>query len=165
MTNNMFSNNFESVHVHSFYWSLDVYIRIIRYLQNTPRQVYHMKIKKIPNYKIPSKRSKTSLPYEDKKNTQLFGYYDVDWAASPMERHYTSGYYVFIGGHVITWKRKKQNEVESEYSFLFSQLLKFKAMASSTCELEWVKEFPQELNYEIQQMKMIIKQLFTLLLI
>jgi len=57
------------------------------------------------------------LLYEDKESTQVFGYYDADWASSP-----------------ISWKNKKQNVVawsttEAEY----------RAMTSLTCELIWVK--------------------------
>ena len=104
-------------------------IRILRYLKKAPGQ---------------------GLLYEDKGNVQISGYCDADWAGSPIDRRSTTGYCVLLGGNVISWKSKKQNVVarstaEAEY----------RAMASLTCELIWVKQFLRELNFcEIQTMKM-----------
>jgi len=104
-------------------------IRILRYLKKAPEQ---------------------GLLYEDKGNFQIFGYYDADWAGSPIDRRSTTGYCVFLGGNVIYWKSKKQNVVAQS-----TTEAEYRAMASLMCELIWVKQFLQELNLcEIQTMKM-----------
>ena len=104
-------------------------MRILRYLKKAPGQ---------------------GLLYEDKGNTRVFGYCDANWAGSPMDRRSTMGYCVFLGGNIVSWKSKKQNIVARS-----SAEAEYRAMASLTCELIWVKQFLQEIGFcNIQPMKM-----------
>ena len=82
------------------------------------------------------------LLYEDKGNTQIFGYCDVDWAGSPMDKCSTTRYCVFFGGNIISWKSKEQNVVAQS-----STEVECRAMTSFTCELTWEKQFLQELDF------------------
>ena len=63
-------------------------------------------------------------------HTQIIGYYDLDWAGSPVDRHFISGCCVFIGGNLISWKSKKQDVVAK-----YSVEAEHRGMTLATCEL------------------------------
>ncbi|RVW68854.1 Retrovirus-related Pol polyprotein from transposon TNT 1-94 [Vitis vinifera] len=108
----------------------DVVIRILRYIKSTPGQ---------------------GVLYENRGHTQVVGYTDADWAGSPTDRRSTSGYCVFIGGNLISWKSKKQDVVARS-----SAEAEYRAMALATCELIWLRHLLQELRFgKDEQMKLI----------
>ena len=58
--------------------------------------------------------------YENRCHTQIVGYCNANWAGSPVDRHSTSRYCVFIGGNLVSLKSKKsdvvaRSSVEAEY--------------------------------------------------
>ncbi|RDX72513.1 Copia protein, partial [Mucuna pruriens] len=58
----------------------------------------------------------------------------IEVAYSKQDRRSTSGYYMFLGGNLVTWKSKKQNVVARS-----SAKTKFRAMTHSICEGLWMK--------------------------
>ena len=105
-------------------------VRILRYIKSAPGK---------------------GLLFEDQGHEHIIGYTDADWAGSPSDRRSTSGYCVLVGGNLVSWKSKKQNVVvrssaESEY----------RAMATATCELVWIKQLLGELKFgKIDQMELV----------
>ncbi|RVW51698.1 Retrovirus-related Pol polyprotein from transposon RE1 [Vitis vinifera] len=47
------------------------------------------------------------ISFPNRGHIQVVGYTDADWAGSPTDRCSTSGYCVFIGGNLISWKSKE----------------------------------------------------------
>ena len=92
----------------------DVVIRILRYIKGTPDQ---------------------RVLYENIDHTQIVGYCDADWVDLPADRRSTSGYCVFIGSDLITWKSKKYDVVVRS-----SAKVEYRVMTLATCELIWLKQ-------------------------
>nr|CAN80924.1 hypothetical protein VITISV_003442 [Vitis vinifera] len=109
---------------------VNVVIRILRYIKSTPGQ---------------------GVLYENRGHIQVVGYTDADWAGSPTDRRSTSGYCVFIGGNLISWKSKKQDVVARS-----SAEAEYRVMTLATCELIWLRHLLRELRFgKDEQMKLI----------
>ncbi|KAJ9539533.1 hypothetical protein OSB04_032266 [Centaurea solstitialis] len=73
------------------------------------------------------------IKYQNHCHHNIEGFTDADYDGDPTSRRSTTGYCVFVGGNLVSWRSKKQNLVsrssaESEY----------RAMAQTTCELIWL---------------------------
>ena len=65
-------------------------IRIVRYLKAYPSR---------------------GLLYKANGHLRVEAYTDANWAGSPSNRKSTTGYCIFLGGNLITWRSKKQTVV------------------------------------------------------
>jgi len=79
--------------------------------------------------------------YRNHGHSDIECFSDADWAGSKEDRRSTSGYCVFMGGNLVSWKSKKQNVVsrssaESEY----------RAMSQGTCEIVWLVQLLNEVG-------------------
>nr|KYP73015.1 Copia protein [Cajanus cajan] len=76
-------------------------------------------------------------------NIQAFS--DSDWATCQISRKSITGYCVFFGKSLISWKSKKQSTVSRS-----STEAEYRALASLACELQWIKYLCDDLCLNIQ---------------
>jgi hypothetical protein len=69
---------------------MEAVIRILRYLKSSPGK---------------------GLMFSKNDHLRVEGYTDADWAGNISDRKSTSGYFMFVGGNLVTWRSKKQNVV------------------------------------------------------
>jgi len=125
-----------------------VAVSVVSQFLNSPCEDHWNAVIRILKYikKSPGK----GLLYGSNNHTRVVCYSDADWAGSPYRRS-TSGYCVSIGGNLISWKSKKQSVVARS-----SAEAEYRTMASAACELVWLKQLLQELQFgDVTQMTLV----------
>ena len=98
------------------------------------------------------------LVFTHRGHTNIVMYSDADWARDAIDRRTTSGYCIFVGRNLISWKNKKQTVVARS-----STEAEYRAMAHATSELVWLKHLLQELSFcEVGQIELVCDNQSTL---
>ena len=78
--------------------------------------------------------------YSDCGHKLIADFSDADKVESPIDKWATTGYYVFIGENLVSWKNKKQTMVSRS-----SDESKHRALTDTTCELVRIQDLLSEL--------------------
>ncbi|CAL9018917.1 unnamed protein product [Prunus brigantina] len=84
---------------------------VSQYMHN-PREKHMNAVMRILSY-LKAAPGKGILFTKDVNYLKIEGYTDADWASDVGDRRFTSGYFTFVGGNLVTWRSKKQNIVSS----------------------------------------------------
>lgn len=95
-------------------------IRVLRYLKHSPGKGINIK---------------------KSENLNLSAYVDADWGKCLSTRRSVSGYCLFLGDSLISWKSKKQATVSRS-----STEAEYRALASVSCEVLWVIKILRDLK-------------------
>jgi len=98
-------------------------LRVVRYLKSAPGQ---------------------GLLLHSNNSLHLTAFCDSDWAGCPVTRRSTTGYCVFLGKSLISWRTKRQKTVS-----LSSAEAEYRAMAGTCCELTWLRHLLTDLHMPV----------------
>ena len=78
--------------------------------------------------------SSRCLHFSRKSPLQLQAYSDATWASDPVDRRSITGFCIFLGTSLLSWKSKKQTAVSRS-----SAEAELRALASVTAEVVWLR--------------------------
>jgi hypothetical protein len=99
---------------------LDAAHKVLRYLKASPGQ---------------------GLFFPSSSDFRVKAFCDADWVGYVDTRRYITGYCVFIGDAIVSWKSKKQQTVSRS-----STKSEYRAMASTCCEITWLFSLLKDLQ-------------------
>ncbi|KAK9062368.1 hypothetical protein SSX86_019554 [Deinandra increscens subsp. villosa] len=103
---------------------LQIALRLLRYLKNAPGK---------------------GIFFSKGTHFDLITYADSDWGKCLETRRSVTGFCVFLGNCLISWKSKKQGTVSRS-----SAEAEYRAMCDATCEALWLVNILKELKVEIK---------------
>ncbi|CAA7015607.1 unnamed protein product [Microthlaspi erraticum] len=97
--------------------------KVLRYLKNNPGQ---------------------GLMFKAETELCLIGFADADWGTCKETRRSVTGFCVYLGTSLISWKSKKQSVVSRN-----STEAEYRSLAQATCEMIWLQQLLRDLHITV----------------
>ncbi|XP_022031366.1 uncharacterized mitochondrial protein AtMg00810-like [Helianthus annuus] len=88
--------------------------------------------------------SGTGIMFTKTNSFHLTAFADSDWAKCIDSRRSVTGFCIFLGGSLVSWKSKKQSVVSRS-----SAEAEYRSMCSATCEVLWLINILRELKVDV----------------
>jgi len=117
-------------------------MNVVSQFMHDPRKLHMDAVERILRY-LKSTPGKVILFSNHHGNLKIEGYTNADWAGSKDYRRFTSRYFTFVGGNLVTWRSKKQPVVARS-----NAEAEFRGMALGVCELLRIKNVLSDLGFK-----------------
>jgi len=74
-------------------------------------------------------------------DAKLHAYVDADWGSCPKSRRSTTGFCIFLGNSLVSWKAKRQKTVSRS-----SAEAEYRSLASVSGEITWIRNLLIDFN-------------------
>ena len=115
-------------------------VQQVSQFMQTPRHLHLAAVRRIIRYLLGS--SSRGLFFPAGSSLQLVAYSDADWAGCPDTRRSVTGWCLFLGNSLISWKSKKQARVSKS-----STESEYRAMSAACSEITWLRGLLDELGF------------------
>ena len=115
-------------------------VQQVSQFMHSPRHLHMAAVRRIIRY-VKGTASR-GLFFPAGSSIQLAAYSDADWAGCPNTRRSVTGWCMFLGDSLISWKSKKQDRVSKS-----STESEYRAMSAACSEITWLRGLLAELGF------------------
>ncbi|KAJ6937342.1 hypothetical protein NC652_011864 [Populus alba x Populus x berolinensis] len=119
---------------------VDTPLEQVSQFMQSPRHLHLAAVRRIIRYLLGS--SNRGLFYPAGSPLSLVAYSDADWAGCPDTRRSVTGWCMFLGDSLISWKSKKQVRVSKS-----STESEYRAMSAACSEIVWLRGLLAEMGF------------------
>jgi hypothetical protein len=117
-------------------------VHVVSQFMTSPRTVHFAAVLRILRYVRSTMHQ--GLLMSSSSKLELNAYSDSDWASDVTDRRSTTGFCIFLGDSLISWKSKKQTVVARS-----SAEAEYRALANTTSEIIWLRRLLEDMGVAI----------------